>query len=297
MKKYSIFIGCTIPVRAMNYEISSRKILEHLKVPIQEIEEFTCCGYPIESVDEVSALTAAAKNLALAEKYDTTIITLCSACTGTLTKAKAILDENEELRKKVNKNLEVLGLEYTKKAEIKHIGKFILEDIGTEKLKELVVTPLTDLRIAPHYGCHFNKPSNIFDNFDDTEYPTSLKKIIEALGATYVEYENLMQCCGGAVLGVDESLSLTLARNKLQHIKEAEADAITLICPFCYLMYDVNQKRIEKDSEEKFKIPVLFLPQLIGLAFGIDPKELGLKLNRVKPKEILAKIEMLSGGK
>lgn len=275
----------------MNYEISARKILEFLKVPLQEIEEFTCCGYPLESVDEITALTSAAKNLALAEKYGTTIITLCSACTGSLTKAKRILDEHDEIREKVNKNLETLGLKYTKKADIKHIAKFLLEDIGPEKLRELVVKPLTNLRIAPHYGCHFNKPARIFNHFDDTEFPSSLKLIIEALGATYVQYDNLMQCCGGAVLGVDESISLTLAKNKLQNVKKAEADAITLICPFCYLMYDVNQKRIEKDFEESFKIPVLFLPQLIGLAFGMNEKELGLKLNRVKPKELLKKLK------
>lgn len=291
MKNYSLFLGCTIPVRAMNYEISARKILEALEVPLVEIEEFTCCGYPLESVDEMTALTAAAKNLALGEKYGTTILTLCSACTGSLTKAKKTLDEHEDLRNEVNENLKGLGLKYTKKGEIKHIGKFLLEDIGPEKLKELVAKPLTNLRIAPHYGCHFNKPSRIFDYFDDTEYPTSLKLLIEALGATYVEYENLMQCCGGAVLGVDENLSLTLARTKLENVKAAEADAIVLICPFCYLMYDANQKRIEKDSEQQFKIPVLFLPQLIGLALDIDSKALGLKMNRVKAKAMLAKIE------
>ncbi len=291
MTKYSLFLGCTIPVRAMNYEVSARRVLEHLKVDLVEIEEFTCCGYPVESVDELSSLTASAKNLALAEKYDTTIITLCSACTGTLTKAKKTLDENENLRNKVNEKLKVLGLKYTKKADIKHIGKFLLEDLGPEKLKELVKKPLTGIRIAPHYGCHFNKPSPIFDKFDDTEFPSSLRKLVEALGATYVEYYNLMQCCGGAVLGVDENLSLTLAGSKLKNVREANVDAITLICPFCYLMYDVNQKRIEKELEEKFGIPVLFLPQLIGLALGIKDKKLGLNINRVKPKKLLQKIE------
>jgi heterodisulfide reductase subunit B len=296
MKTYSLFLGCTIPVRAMNYEISARRILEVLEVPLQEIEEFTCCGYPIESVDDLTALTASAKNLALAEKYSTTILTLCSACTGTLTKAKKTLDENSDLRAKVNENLSVLNLKYTGKAEIKHIGKFLLEDVGPEKIREKVVTPLTGLRIAPHYGCHFNKPSNIFDYFDDTERPSSLKNLVEAVGATYVVYDNLMQCCGGAVLAVDENLSLTLARTKLQNVRAAEADAMTLICPFCYLMYDLNQKRIEKDHDETFKIPVLFLPQLIGLAFGLDPKALGLKMNRVKPKALLKKVEALSAG-
>jgi len=296
LKKYSLFLGCTIPVRAMNYEISARRVLEVLEVPLQEIEEFTCCGYPVESVDEITSLTASAKNLALAEKYGTTILTLCSACTGTLTKAKRTLDKNEELRKIINDNLAVLGLKYTTKAEVKHIGKFLLEEVTPEKIKEKVVTPLIDVRIAPHYGCHFNKPANIFDHFDDTERPSSLRKLVDAVGATYVVYENLMQCCGGAVLGVDENLSLTLAKTKLQHVKDAEADAITLICPFCYLMYDVNQKRIERDAELQFKIPVLFLPQLIGLAFGLDPKALGIKMNRVKPKDLLKKVETLQAG-
>ena len=291
MTKYSLFLGCTIPVRALNYEISARKVLDFLKIQVEEIEEFTCCGYPVESVDEESALTAAAKNLALAEKNNTTIITLCSACTGTLAKAKKVLDEDDKLRAEINKNLKILGLEYTKKAEVKHIGRVLLEDIGPEKIKELVVKPLTDLRIAPHYGCHFNKPTSVFVDLDDPEYPTSLKKLVEAVGAVYVTYENLMQCCGGAVLGVDENLSLTLAKDKLQHIQESEADAITLICPFCYLMYDLFQKRIEKASQLTFKIPVLFLPQLLGLAFGMDPNELGLKMNRVKTKGLLAKLE------
>lgn len=290
MTNYSLFLGCTIPVRAMNYEISARKILEHLDIELTEIEEFTCCGYPIESADEESALNAAAKNLALAEKYETTMLTLCSACTGSLTKAKKTLDDNNEILEKVNNNLESLGLKYTRKAKIKHIARFLLEDVGSEKIKKAVVKPL-DLKIAPHYGCHYNKPSSIFGDFEDTEYPSSLRILVEALGATYVEYDNLMQCCGGSVLGVDETLSLALTRTKLNNIKAVKADAITLICPFCYLMYDLHQKKIEREDKVEIKLPVLFLPQLIGLAFDIDSDELGIDLNRVSTDEILAKIE------
>ncbi|MHA1732185.1 MAG: CoB--CoM heterodisulfide reductase iron-sulfur subunit B family protein [Promethearchaeota archaeon] len=291
MKEYSLFIGCTIPVRAMNYELSARKVLDFLKIPYRDVEEFTCCGYPLESVDELSSLTASAKNLALAEKYGTNVMTLCSACTGTLTKAKKILDENDEILEEVNEQLKVLDLKYERKAEVHHIIRVIMAEIGLDKLKEIVKRPLTGIRIAPHYGCHYSKPTSIFGDLDDPEYPTSIKRVVEALGGTYVEYENLMQCCGGAVMGVDEKLALKLAGKKLEHISDAGADAITLVCPFCYIMYETNQRRIERDLEKKFGIPVAFLTQLIGLALGIDSVDLGFKINRVRPKDLLAKIE------
>jgi heterodisulfide reductase subunit B len=283
--KYALFLGCTVPVRTMAYEVSTRNVLEKLGISLIDLEDFGCCGFPLESIDHETYLSVASRNLAVAESEDLPVITLCSACNGSLLKANLAM-QDEKTRKKINANLKPVNREYKGTTEVKHAARVLYENM--DKIKEMA-TPL-DLNIAAHYGCHYTKPSEIYEDFEDPEVPYSLEEIISAVGAHPVEYENKKQCCGGAVLGIDEQVSLEMTRQKLAHIRDAGCDAMVLICPFCDIMYDVNQKRIEKQYDEKFGIPVLFLPQLVGLALGLSPTELGLKLNRVSVRGLLKKI-------
>jgi heterodisulfide reductase subunit B len=161
-----------------------------------------------------------------------------------------------------------------------------------KRIKEEIEQDLTGLKVATHYGCHYVKPSYIYEGFDDPQDPQSLEKILEAVGVTNIQYRRKKDCCGGPVLLSDEAVALTIAREKLQCIKETEADCLNLVCPFCSLMYDANQKGIEAQFESEFNIPVLYLPQIIGLAMGLSRKELGLNLNSVSTKELTAKLEV-----
>jgi len=290
MNRYALFLGCTIPVRGQNYELSTRKVAEALGMELLHIPNFSCCGYPMSSLDQETAELLAARNLALAEKEGADICTICTACTGVLTETAKELEHNEEKRGKINVHLKDIGLEYKGGVKVKHFARILYEDVGLEKISSKITRRLDGLRIAPHYGCHFLKPSEIYEGFDSPENPHTLDDLIAVTGATSVNYMNKMRCCGGAVLAVDENLALKITREKLDQIKGLSVDAICLICPFCSVMYESNQKKIETTFETKYEIPVLYLPQILGLAMGMDPKDLGFNMNRVRPKTVLEKL-------
>ncbi len=289
--KYALFLGCTIPVRAQNYELATRKVGEILGIEFVDIPTFSCCGFPIKSVDAEESLVIAARNLAEAEEQGVNICSICSACTGVLTEANIELKNDPDLLKDVNKKLAEFGKEYKGTVEIKHLARILLEDIPEEKIREKIKVDLSELKVCPHYGCHYLRPTEIYNHFDSAENPQSLDKLIELTGAKSLKYQGRRKCCGGAVLAIDESLAMSITKEKLDSIKEVGADAIVLVCPFCSVMYESNQKKIETTYEVSYNLPVLYYPQLLGLAFGFDKKELGFNFNRVKAKELLEKIQ------
>jgi heterodisulfide reductase subunit B len=260
---------------------------------------FSCCGFPIDNINYNTALTIAARNLAIAESKNLDIITLCSACTGYLTKISKIFFDKKNIEEieKVNNILKEYNLSYKGTVKVRHFSRFLYEDIGINKLKKYIKNPLDGIKIAPHYGCHYTKPSDIFDGFDDPIHPKSLDELIEVTGATSVNYKDKMQCCGGGILAVSEDTSTEIVKQKLENIKEAKADAMTLFCPFCNIMYDEYQPSIESKYETEYNIPVLYYPQLLGLALGLDPKkDLAVKKNQVKVKPLLQKLEQIRNG-
>jgi heterodisulfide reductase subunit B len=170
--KYAFFLGCTIPARAMNYEVSARKIATKLGIEFVDLPDFGCCGFPVKSVDSFTTIVMAAKNIAIAEEKGLDICTLCNGCVVTLVEANHELKHKEELRKKVNKELSKIGKEYKGTIEVKHFARVLYEDVGVEKIKKEVKYGLDDFKLAAHYGCHYFKPSVVYGRFDDPEYPT-----------------------------------------------------------------------------------------------------------------------------
>jgi heterodisulfide reductase subunit B len=291
MMKYSLFLGCTIPARSRNYELSARAIAPPLDIEFVDIEEFSCCGFPLEASDEMGAVLLAARNLCLAEEKGLDICVLCSACASTLTKTAHHLRENRELRDTVNKELSKIGKAYKGTSTVKHFARVLLEDVGLERMKNEVTRDLKGLKVATHYGCHYLKPSYIYEGFDDPQDAQTIELILDAVGATNVQYRRKKDCCGGPVLLTDEELALSITKGKLACIRDAGVDCMSLVCPFCSLMFDSNQKGIEAQFGDEFNIPVLYLPQILGLAMGLGRKELGLNLNSVSTKELEAQLE------
>ncbi len=290
--QYILYLGCTVPVRALQYEISARKVAERLGIQLVDVPEFSCCGYPIKSVNHYAYLLMAARNLALAERKGFPVCTLCSSCGGSLAEAALEIEEDENLRKRINEDLSaVLGLKYEGKIPVLHFTRVLQQAAENKRIADQVKVDLSSLRFAPHYGCHYTKPSALFHRADDPENPKSLDQLIEATGAQSIPYEDKLACCGGGVLAMDEQVALSMAQRKLDHVRTQQADAIVLICPFCSIMYESNQRKIEKAFGTEYKLPVLFYPQLLGLAFGLEPDELGLKMNRVKTTELMKKIQ------
>lgn len=285
--RYALYLGCTVPVRALNYEMAARKVAERLGIELVDVDGFSCCGFPAKPLDWRAGLLMAARNLALAEAQGLDMLTLCSACTGMLTEAAHLLKEDAELCAWVNEQLAGMGRAYNGTVRVRHFARMLYEKVGIEALREAVTVSLADFGFAPHYGCHYLKPSHLYDGFDDPENPQSLDRLIEATGARVVRYEDEGQCCGGGILGFDEEAALLVTKQKLDHIVVTGADAMVLICPFCAIMYEANQRRVENLYETSYKLSVLYYPQILGLAMGFSAEEMGFKLNRVKPRKLL----------
>ena len=289
--KYAMFLGCTAPGRGRNYEMSARRVAERLGVELVDMPEFACCGFSLVSAHRETSLAMAARDLSIAEAEGLPITTLCSSCAGALTHASLELAEEPELKERVNGYLATLGRSYEGPVAVKHFARMLYEDVGCDRIRSEVKRDITGLKVATHYGCHYIKPSKIYDEFDPVEDPSTLDDLLAAVGAQAVRYMDKKRCCGGSVLAFDEKVAMASTKAKLDDVRDSDANAMTVVCPFCNVMYDDNQRKVESTFQEKYGIPVLNLPQIIGLALGIDEKELGLRENRVKTKGLLATLE------
>lgn len=288
--EYAFFLGCLAPAMSRQFELSARKVAQKLGLKLIDSDDFACCGFPIKSVDQETASLLAARNLSVAETLGLDICTICTGCAATLAETRRELGHNNGLRERVNEKLQKIDRSYKGNVEVKHFVRVLYEDVGLEKIKDQVKKSLEGLKLAPHYGCHYLKPSEVFDHFEDPEFPRTLDELISILGAETVNYEEKTECCGGVILDVDDKIALAMAQKKLDHITAAGADAMVLMCPLCGSMYDRNQRVIERRFNAAYKLPVLFYPQVLGLALGIDPRGLGLNLNRVKTADLLSKL-------
>jgi heterodisulfide reductase subunit B len=284
MNKYALFLGCTVPVRAQHYELSARNVAKELNIEFVEMPNASCCGFPIKAVDAETSLFLAARNVAIASKMNLNVITLCNSCTAMLSDAQIKLKNN-----KFYKKFKELGFSYPNDVTVKHFVRMLYEDIGIENIKKSVKNPLNSLNVIAHYGCHYMRPSQLY-GFDNPEVPHTFDELVNVTGAKSIEYIDKKMCCGGSVLGIDETLAVTMANHKLNIAKSNKVDAIISICPFCTVMYEDNQRKAEEKFETQYGIPVLYYPQLLGLSFGLDKNAVGLRFNRVKPNVLLEKI-------
>ncbi|HIE14215.1 TPA: hypothetical protein EYP70_02970, partial [Candidatus Bathyarchaeota archaeon] len=220
MKEYALFLGCTIPARQPNYELSARKSLSKLGIKLLDLPNTTCCAPPpIRSISMEAGLAIAAYNISLAEEKDLDIITLCSGCFESLSVTNRLLKENDELKERVNETLAQAEKEFRGTREVKHYLQVLVNEVGIKALKSKVIKPMNGLKVAAFYGCHILRPSELL-NFDDPEKPRILDDLIKALGADSIEYRDKLKCCGGLLRGYSDELALQLAREKLKNASE-----------------------------------------------------------------------------
>jgi heterodisulfide reductase subunit B len=286
---YALFIGCTIPVRENNYEVSARAVASALGIELTEIPGQSCCGLPFRSIDFNAWITLAARNLAIADKLDhPTIMVMCNGCYKSLLTASKELQTDEKLRQNVSKRLSVEGLEAKGGVQVRHIAQVLCDDYGIENIRQHVKRPLKNLKVAIHPGCHIVMPSKIV-GFDNPAFPKKLDALVEVTGAKPVEYETKRLCCGATIVGIKEDVSKVLVRKKIENIT-GRVDAMITFCPICHSTYDIQQLDVFGEAERKKQVPVLHYTQLLGLAIGIPEEKLGFEMNRVDISSILEKV-------
>ncbi len=275
--KYSYYPGCSLHSVHKGYDLSCRTVLENLGCELIELEDWNCCGATIYmSIKKITSLAIAARNLALAEKEGLDIVTPCSSCYTILNKAHKQLKSSKELLDKVNTCLAEAGLEYNCTVRVRHPLDVLINDVSLEIINLNVKTTLSGLKIANYYGCQIVRPDR---GFDDIENPTSMENLFESLGAENVYYPCKLRCCGGMLMTTFEDAALKLSADLLDRAIENGADCITTTCPLCQMNLEAYQDKINKTFNKDYKMPILFFTQILGVAFGLGEKELGIDKN------------------
>jgi heterodisulfide reductase subunit B len=286
MKRYSYFPGCSLAATAVAYGLSVEAVSEILDIELAELEDWTCCGStPYSCFDELESVCVAGRNLALAEKTGLDLLTPCSACYSTLKRADSHLKAYPELRKQVREIFQATGLDYQGKVKVRHLVDVLLNDVRPEEIEAKVVMPLDGLQVAPYYGCQIVRPEC---SFDDPEYPQSLTRLIATLGAEVSPFPLRSHCCGGTLIISETDVALGMIRELLESAQSNGAECIVTACPLCQTNLDVYQGMVNSKFKTSYDLPVLFLTQLMGMAFGIEPRALGLDKNVVSPGKVLA---------
>lgn len=284
--KFALFLGCNIPARLKQYELSSRAVFKKLDVEIVDIKEFNCCGYPLRNIDYKSSVLSAARNMALAEKYGLNIIVLCMCGFGMFKEAEHRLKESDALKEEINVVLAKEGLEYQGETEIKHILTVLYHDIGLDVIKEKVVREYKDIKIATHYGCHVLRPSDVV-LFDDPVNPELFDKLVEVTGAKSIYWQSRLDCCGAPLFGINDELSMDLTKRKIINASESGADYLCDSCTYCHMQFDtVQQMIINSGHDGNHALPAILYTQLLGLSLGINGETLGLGENKIGIEDI-----------
>lgn len=281
--------GCTLHSTAKEYELSTKAVFASLDAELEELKDWNCCGaVEASSVNPLLALSLSARNVAIAAKDYTEIVVPCPACLSNLLKVGDEIHSHPEMKIKLEN---IIGQEIPEdKLKIKHPLDIIINDIGLDKIKERIKKPLTGLKVAAYYGCLLIRPSRR-TQFDNPENPKSLGEIVTALGAENLNFPYKAKCCGGSLLMTNEDLTIQMTKNILISAKNIGAQCLVTVCSMCQMALETLYAKVESASNVRLDIPVVYFTQLIGLAFGFEPKKLGLDKNLVCADKLVSAVQ------
>lgn len=290
--KFALFTGCVSQGATRELMLSTKAAAEGLGIDFVEMKSAACCGAGVLS-EKSPALADAlnARSIAIAEEQGLDLITICSTCQGQLKKSECKIDSDDEYKEKINYILKEGGHQYTGgKSRVKHFSNILATPEGIALLKAKVKRPLKGLKTAAFYGCYVLRPSELSE-YEDPDNPTGMEEIFEALGATPVYYDSRTKCCGFPIVMMNKQASLDMSGNALIDAIESGADCVVTGCPLCHLSLDSYQPEIDKLNAKGYDIPILHLPQLVSLALGYSPQEIGMSQHIVST----GKIEQILG--
>lgn len=283
--RYPYYPGCSVEGTGRAYGESLHAVLGALDIHLHELDDWNCCGASAaHSIDEARAVALAARNLALAELSEpdgepVQLVTPCAGCFRALLSAHAALGDRCELAPRIDRALDAVGLRYRRRVRVRHVVDLLANDVGLERVRSAVTRPLTGLRIACYYGCLLVRPDAIFDDQHD---PTTMDRLMEAIGAEPLDWPMKTRCCGGSCYGADPFSgttpqgALTLSHAILREAKRRGADAVATACPLCQFNLEAFQGEMERRFGTQLDLTVGYLTQFIGLALGLDERALGI---------------------
>jgi succinate dehydrogenase / fumarate reductase cytochrome b subunit len=299
--KVAYWPGCVSRGFTPELHGSMARVAPMLDIELVELDRACCTGAGViaehnqELADTLNARTFALAQQEIADGADL-MMNICSTCQGAQSECQERLDANSEYREHVNQTLASESLRYEKGIVNKHFLWLMVEEIGLDTLRSKVTRPLTDLRVGPFYGCYIVRPTDRLGISRDNPRDTYLHQVIDALGGTVVDYAGMYKCCGFPIITMNKEASLKQAGRHLGDAIDAEADCLVTPCPLCHLNLDLQQPGAERLAGRQLGMPVLHLPQLVGLALGLEPKELGMSKHVVRPTSVIDWSTSVVGG-
>ncbi len=284
MTQYAYFPGCSLSSSGYDYHLSLKYVTQALGIDLVEMKDWVCCGASsAQTTSHLLSIALPALNLAHAERdgFDK-LIAPCLTCLSRFKTANVELERDDDLRKKIH---DVFDYTYQGKVKVYHPLQVFLE-MGLDKIRERIRKQMKGLKVACYYGCTLTRPPQIAQ-FDNVENPQSMDDIVRALGAETIDWSYKTECCGASMTLTRSELVLKLSNDILREAREAGANAIAVACPLCQRNLDARQRQVEETYQTRYGIPILYFTQLMGLAFGAYPKEVGLQKLITSPREVL----------
>lgn len=288
--KFALYPGCAAKGATPELYQSTMAIIGRLGIEVVELAASSCCGAGvIGEADPDLALALNARTFAQAERLGLDIMTICGTCQGVMSAANRRLKQERATLDRINGILAQDGMAYGGGIQVKHLLWIAVRDIGLTRVANQVTTPFRDFHIAPFYGCYMLRPSWEL-GFDDPENPTSLEKIIRAVGGEPVAYAGRTKCCGFPIILEKEAIAVAMAGTNMKDARDHGADFMVTPCPLCHMSLDIYQERAGKAVNTTLNLPILHLPQLLGLAMGVPASELGLTRHLIPVDSIITRM-------
>ncbi len=287
--KFAYYPGCVAQESGKELDLATRWVCRALGIELVEFPSFSCCGSGfVDEANEVLNVAINARNLAIAERAGLNLLTICSTCQGMLTLANHRMTD-PKVRARVDGALKPLGIEYRGTVRVTHLLRVLVEEVGLPAIRAKVRRPLAGLKVGAFYGCHLLRPTDEMGG-EDGEEPHSFEDLLSAIGADPVYYRGRVMCCGFPVQFVKEATASRIAGRQIQDAKAHGAHAMATPCPLCHITLDAYQNKAEKAVGARLDMPVFHLPQLVGLALGATPEELGLSRHLVPTEAAVARV-------
>jgi len=289
---YTFYPGCALEASAKPYGQATEAVAKELELELVELDDWNCCGATCyTSMSEVTSFAVSARNLALAEPAARDVVTCCNGCYMTLSKADHYVKEDARINKRVNKGLAAAGLKYEGTLTVRHFLDVVLNDVPDGAIRSKVKADLSGLRVAPYHGCQLVRP---YATFLEAEFPKALDAVIEMCGAVPVNYPLTAKCCGGMLMQTSKDVSAELCARLVKLAMDRGADCILTACPLCHMNLEGYQDAIGARMGREINMPIVYFPQLIGMAMGLPQEQLGLAGSLIPLDGMLAKVKPLS---